>query len=53
VYLRACVQVDDIVAPFSHDNAGGKIGPTLARHDERLPEALREGKVISTLNPKP
>ena len=36
-------QVNDIVAPFAHDNAGGKIGPTLARHNARLPAALRDG----------
>ena len=36
-------QVDDITAPFADDNAGGKIGPTLAAHNKLLPAAFTHG----------
>jgi hypothetical protein len=36
-------QVDDIIEPFSQDNAGGKIGPTLALHNKQLPPSMVHG----------
>jgi len=42
-YLTCDSQVDDITAPFADDNAGGKIGPTLAAHNKLLPAAFTHG----------